>query len=482
MGPKLPALFSSRPTKIRFGVLGFACSLSLITYLDRICMMRVKEPIQNELQLSDTQMGWIFSIFLVGYGLFEVPGGWMGDNWGARRVLTRVVLWWSLFTAFTGCVWAFAWDFGSVLPLAFNSFALLVFIRFLFGAGEAAAFPNLTRVVRNWFPFQERAFAAGAIWMSARAGGAVAPTVIGALARWVGWRPAFWILGLLGVTWSVLFYWWFRDLPEEKAECNDAERAVIRQGSPPLTGSHASGHSLPPLGKLAGSVTIWAICLVSACVSFGWYFIPTWQPQYYKDVHGISYDNSEIVTGLPFLFGAAGCLLGGRLSDRLVVWTGSPRWGRSLLGIVGFSLAGLCIVGMGFAATAGQAIVLLCLANLVNDMAIPVVWAVCADIGGRYVGSVAGLMNMIGAVGGMLSPLLIPVVLKLLPPLPNLAAKAAAGLPLLAMTPDGWEPVERWRIIFIGLAGAWFIGAVAWVFVNASKPVFEEKGEQETLP
>jgi MFS family permease len=499
MGPKPPAALISRPTRVRFIVLAFACSLSLITYLDRVCMMRAREPMQRDLALDDRQFGTVFSAFMLGYALFEVPGGWMGDRWGARRVLTRIVLAWSLFTALTGCVWQFSWfDSGYRLPLlvfdlplALNSFVLLVLMRFFFGAGEAGAYPNLTRVTRNWFPFRERAFASGGIWMSARLGGAMAPLVIGRLSYLLGWRQAFGVLGLLGLVWSVLFYWWFRDHPDEKETCNDAERDLIRSGarsaelgarseevvpsSALRVPSSEEGHALPPLRMLFGSVTVWAICVVSACVSFGWYFIPTWQPQYYKDVFGIGFDDSEIVTGLPFLFGAIGCLVGGRVSDALVRRTGSRRWGRSLLGLVGFSLAGVCVVGMGFATRPWQAIALLCLANLVNDLAIPVVWAVCADIGGRYVGSVAGLMNMIGGVGGMLSPLLIPVVLTLLPPLPNLATKAAVGLPVVPAFAGGWEPVERWRIIFAGLGGAWFVGAAAWFFVNAGRPVFVEK-------
>src|SRR5262249_38240058 len=247
------------------------------------------------------------------------------------------------------------------------------------------------------------------------------------------------------------FYWWFRDRPEQKTDCNEAERNLIRFGtaSPPLDApdlpprfhvgvsqeniSHAptppasplsqteteaeDGHRWPSLPSLAGFVSMLAICVVAACVSFGWYFIPTWQPQYYKDVFGISYEDSEFLTGLPFLFGAVGCLLGGGLSDALVRWTGSRRWGRSLLGLVGFILAGLCIMGMGFTTKPWQAIALLCLANLVNDVAIPVIWAVCADIGGRYVGSVSGLMNFAGAIGGFPRPVMIPMVLKGRPPL-----------------------------------------------------------------
>src|SRR5262245_46879311 len=260
-----------RPTRVRFGVLAFACSLSLLTYLDRICIMRAKENMQNDLGFSNNEMGWIFSAFTVGYMLFEVPGGWMGDRWGARRVLTRIVLCWSLFTALTGCVWGFSLQFGL---LAVNSLSTLLLIRFLFGVGEAGAYPNLTRVVGDWFPFHERAFAQGTIWMSARLGGAFAPFIIGRLSAALGWRQAFWVLGAAGVSWCVVFWIWFRDTPEEKPECNEAERDLIRMGNSEqvLAKSEEQGvrsenytSSLPPphgnlfLGRLVFSLTVWSM-------------------------------------------------------------------------------------------------------------------------------------------------------------------------------------------------------------------------------
>ena len=171
-----------RATRVRFIVLAFVCTLSVLTYLDRICISRVRENIQADLLLSDFQMGFVLSAFVVGYLLFEVPGGWMGDRWGARRVLTRIVLWWSLFTALTGSVFYFNWDLFALLgwesflvPFGdrhvaipvFSSFVALLLVRFLFGCGEAGAFPNLTRVVGAWFPYRERGAAQGAIWMFA---------------------------------------------------------------------------------------------------------------------------------------------------------------------------------------------------------------------------------------------------------------------------------------------------------------------------
>jgi MFS family permease len=502
-----------RPTQVRFGVLGFACSLSLLTYLDRICIMRAKENMQADLGFSNNEMGWIFSAFTIGYMLFEVPGGWMGDVWGPRRVITRIVLCWSLFTALTGAVWSFSLDLG---PFVLNSLAALLLIRFLFGVGEAGAYPNLTRVVGGWFPFHERAFAQGAIWMCARLGGAFAPFLIGRLSAALGWRQAFWVLGAAGVSWCVVFWPWFRDTPEEKPDCNEAERDLIRGNAPgdadcedtsllsapqkeTLLSSEAiragaqvrgfaprpanraahdgfqegqphekkeaetaplseSGHAWPPWRCLLFSLTVWSLCAASCFVCFGWYFYPTWQPQYLKDVHGISYEGSELLTGAPFLCGAVGALTGGRLSDSLVRRTGSRRWGRSLLGIVGFTAAGLCVLGTGLATTAWQAVTLLCLAFLLNDLAIPVIWAACADVGGRYAGTVSGIMNMAGGVGAILSPILIPQV--------------------LTMLPAEYSGPQRWRLIFAGLAVSWFLGALAWVFIDAGKPLFSKEGER----
>jgi MFS family permease len=449
-----------QPTRVRFGVLGFACSLSLLTYLDRVCIMPVKEDIQNDLGLDNPAMGLVFSAFILGYALFEVPSGWMGDVWGSRRVLARIVLCWSLFTALTGCVWRFTLDSGYRLPLGshgvpllLDGLVVLLLVRFLFGVGEAGAYPNLTRVVSAWFPFRERGRAQGLIWMSARVGGAFAPFVLGRLAAALGWRRAFWVLGLAGLCWVVLFYSWFRDSPDDKPGCNDAERDLIRADAPARAGTHG-GHPWPPWRGLLLSPTAWALCLASFCVCFGWYFYPTWQPEYLKDVFGIRYADSEILTGLPFLCGAVGSFVGGRLSDSLVRATGSCRWGRSLVGVVGFSGAGLCVLGTGFVAHPWQAVALLCLAFLINDLAIPVIWAASGDVGGRFAGTVAGIMNTAGGVGGLLSPVLIPRVLAWLPP--------------------DYAAPQRWRIIFAGLALSWFVGAAAWLFIDAGKPLFDE--------
>jgi MFS family permease len=447
---------SLRPTSVRFGVLAFACSLSLITYLDRVCISRVQKEIRQDLDIGAKGMGIVFGAFALGYALFEVPVGWLGDRWGSRRVLTFIVIWWSLFTALTGCVWRFTLEsgrhipFGSIeIPLLLNGLVVIVLARFMFGAGEAGAYPNLSRVVKAWFPYRERGLAQGGIWMSARLGGAIAPVVIGRLSAWFGWRQAFWALGTLGIVWAVAFYVWFRDRPEEMPDCNAAEVELIHADLQDR--ADTPGHSWPGLRPLLTSMSMWALCVASFAVSFGWYFYPTWQPQYLEEVYRISYDDSEILTGLPFLCGAVGSLIGGGISDRLVRRTGR-RWGRSLVGLFGFTGAGLCVLATGFVAQAWQAVALLCLAFLINDLAIPVIWAVSADVGGRFVGTVAGVMNTIGAFGALLSPALIPHV--------------------LAALPESMPADQRWQMIFAGLAVAWFIAAAAWLFIDASKPLF----------
>jgi MFS family permease len=344
----------------------------------------------------------------------------------------------------------------------------MILVRFFFGAGEAGAYPNLTRVVRTWFPVRERAGAQGAIWMSARMGGAIAPWIIGQLARWLGWQPAFWVLGAIGLVWAVLFYRFYR---ERLATPPADSEAALAQTPPPAA---TAGHEWPAGRVLVRSATIWAICTVSFTVCLGWYFYPTWQPEYLSEVYGIRYEDSEILTGLPFICGAAGSLLGGVLSDWLIRKTGSRRWGRSLMGVFGFGVAGLCVFGTGLTSAWWQAVTLLCLAFFFNDLAIPVIWAVCADVGGRFVGSVAGLMNMVGGFGAILCPMLIPLLLDHLWPAPSASTGLGAGAFVTTALPHTYGAADRWQYVFAALASTWFVGAAAWLFVNAAKPIFTD--------
>src|SRR5579871_2723911 len=236
------------PTAVRYRVLAWLCSLSFILYIDRLCISKAAPQIELELGISHTAMGFVFGAFTVAYGLFEVPTGRWGDRFGSRGVLTRIVVWWSMFTVLTGCVWPFHFDSGhgielpgmpTPVPLVFDSFLLLLLIRFLFGAGEAGALPNAARVVACWFPLGGRGPAQGFINTSALVGGAVTPVIAAYVIAWRGWRWAFFLFGLLGVVWALGFHRWFRDTP--------AEHPGVVSSAAPMSGSSGASSRAVPL-------------------------------------------------------------------------------------------------------------------------------------------------------------------------------------------------------------------------------------------
>src|SRR5439155_12895277 len=181
-----------RPSRARHWILLFAATLAVITYIDRVCISQAAGDIQHDLGLSEVQMGWAFAAFAWAYALFEIPGGWLGDKIGPRKVLMRVVVWWSVFTAATG----WAWNLGALL-----------ITRFLFGAGEAGCFPNLAKMFTNWLPRDERSRAVGVMWLSARWGGAFTPLLVVWVLSLMSWRQAFAVFGAIGVLWAFWFYW-----------------------------------------------------------------------------------------------------------------------------------------------------------------------------------------------------------------------------------------------------------------------------------
>lgn len=445
-------------TRYRYRVLAVLCSLAFLTYLDRICIMRVQGEIERDLRFSELadkqqsdahaateRMSWVFSAFVAGYVLFEVPGGWLGDRWGARAVIFRIVLCWSLFTAATGGVKPVTALFFSK-PGPEQWLMVLIAIRFLFGVGEAGAYPNIARALGRWFPFRERATAQSFIWLASRFGGAFAPMIIGGLMLLGGWERAFWILGLVGVIWAILFFIWFRDRPEDKPQVNDAERELIRGGE---TGTNTiyADESLPAF-RWASLVSpnVLALCLVSFCVSFCFYFYITFLPKYLKEQFQVDYAQSQFISGLPLLLGGLACLAGGFLSDYAIRRTGSKRWGRSVVPIVGWTGAGLCAFAVSQLNSAVAVVALIVIAFALQDLGVPSMWSLPTDIGGRFAGTVGGWMNSAGGIGGMLSPLV--------------AAKVSIA--------------HGWNVTFIVFGVVYLLGALAWLRVDASSPILHE--------
>jgi MFS transporter, ACS family, glucarate transporter len=460
-----------RPTNVRYAVLAVFCTLTFLTYLDRICIMRTQEDIARDLQFGELdtgddealgregqtiseddrqtlstararqRMGWVFSAFAWGYVLFEIPGGWLGDTWGPRSVIARIVVWWSVFTALTGSVSEIARSFTPA-PSPALLLILMVSVRFLFGAGEAGAYPNISRALARWFPYEERASIQGIVWFTSRLGGALSPAIIGALMSVTGdWHRAFWALGIVGVVWAVSFSWWFRDRPEQMHGVNSAEANLIR--GPMIKGGiyDENSEGKLPWRRLATSLNVWALCLASAATSFCWYFYITFSPAYLKDRFGIDYGDSEVMSGLPLLVGGVACLVGGRFSDLLVRRTRSRRWGRSLLGAIGLCGAAACSLGVTQLPTASLVIAAMCIGSWLQDMTVPCLWSAAVDVGGRYAGTMCGVMNACGAVGGALSPLVIP----------GIASKYG------------------WSAVFVLFSAVYLAGGLAWLRIDAEE-------------
>ncbi len=446
---------TGEPTAVRYGVLAWLCSLSMLTYIDRVCIKQVGNEMQTELGLTAQQFGWVFSAFGLAYALFEVPSGWLGDRFGPRRVLTRIVLWWSLFTALTGCVWQFTLDSGWRLhvpwvafdaegsglswyatsvevPVLLNGFVLLLLIRFLFGAGEAGAYPNSARALRNWFPYSRRGLAQGLLWMFGRWGGAFAPLLIGLFAVGLGWRGSFVAFGVLGALWGAAFYAWFRDTPEEHPAVNEAERVFIR-------GHTGEAPRQAPLSwrAMLASPTLWCLSGMYFCSNAGWCFFITWDVKYYETVLHLQDYPLRVASGAPLFFGGVACILGGFLTDRQVrVW--GRRWGRTLQGFVAYALgAGFFLLAL-LTRDPWLAVPALCLASFMKDFAMAVSWSTCIDIGHRYSGTVAGFMNMVGNLGTFVSP-------------PLVAWMASRG---------------RWELALAYSATMFAVASVCWLFIN----------------
>ena len=220
VSPRFPSSNNAeeRPTSVRYAVLGFLAAMTFVLYLDRVCISKAGPRIQEELGISNTAMGFVFAAFTLSYGLFEIPTGRWGDRYGSRGVLTRIVIWWSVFTALTG---------------AAGGFLMLLLVRFLFGAGEAGALPNSARVLREWFPESSRGWAQGLVTTAMMVGGAAAPMASQALIDSVGWRWSFGVFGIIGLVWAAAFYLWFRDNPADHPATNQAERQLIAEGKIP---------------------------------------------------------------------------------------------------------------------------------------------------------------------------------------------------------------------------------------------------------
>ena len=440
-------------TRARYWVIVFAITLAVIQYIDRVAISQAMPDISRDLGFSDKQRGLVFSAFTLAYALFEIPTGWLGDKIGARRVLMRVVLWWSFFTMATG----WAWNYVSML-----------ITRFLFGAGEAGCFPNLTKAFSAWLPTRDRTRAQALMWMGARWGGASAPLLVVAVMTFVSWRTAFLCFAVLGVVWAIIFFAWFRDNPRDHKRVNAAELELLKENE-----QNVHAHGDLPWRKLAARPTVWLLGAQYFCLSYGWYFYVTWLPTYLKDVRGMEIKSNALMNwlahllearmspestlkvlaaalaGIPLLFGGFGSLLAGLISSRLIARTGRVTLVRRTFGFIGFIGAAALLMISFYVRDPLLAMLSMGLASFFNDTTLPGSWATCMDVGGKYAGTISGSMNMFGNFGGMAGPVVVGYLLDLTKP--NIHMPAT---------------LQGWQLAFAISAIIYFLGAVCWLFIK----------------
>lgn len=365
----------SRLARDRRGVVGLLVTLFAITYLDRVCISVAGPRMQEDLGIDPVRWGWVTGVFTLAYAMFEIPTGAMGDRLGARRVLTRIVAWWSVFTALTGAVTGF-WP--------------LIAVRFLFGAGEAGAFPNASIVVSRWFTAAQRATMSGVNLSAGQIGGALAPILVVPIQMRFGWRAAFFVFGAAGVVWSIVWYAWFRDTPEEKA---GAAPAAARDEA----ASHAPARGFPWRTAFT-TPTVLAILGVAFCYIYVYNFFQTWFHTFLVKGRGVS-ESGLLLSSLPFVVAVVMNVAGGAASDALVRRFGHTR-GRRWLGAASLAAAAAFVAAAAFTSSAGATVVLLALAYGAITFQQSGVFGVCLDVGRHYAGAMVGLMNTVAQLGG----------------------------------------------------------------------------------
>ena len=371
--------------------------LSLLLYVDRVCISAAKDLVSKDLQLSEIQMGWVFSAFALGYALLQAPGGWMADQLGPRRVLSLIVTVWSVFTGLT----AVAWSFSSMLT-----------IRFLFGAGEAGAFPGMARAVYSWIPMNERGRVQAINFSGSRIGAALTLPMISWSMVAIGWKATFVVLMFLGIAWALLWFVYFRDDPTDAAWLSDTEHDFILANRQQVAAAMSSAGSKKISNwPVLSSSTVRALCGQYFASNFTFFFGLTWFFPQLTRRYGLSGLEASLFAAVPMLGGALGCWVSGWAVDRLYT---TGRWvpSRRLPAMSGFALSAIGLIGTAYAATPLSSSIWFTLCIFGADMTLPPSWSTCVDIGRRRSGVISGTMNMAGNVGSFITSLAFPYLLK----------------------------------------------------------------------
>ena len=391
--------------------------LGMVTFLDRINISVAGSSIMADLGLSPSQWGWVQSAFILSYGLMQIPMGALGDRFGHRKILSLIVLWWSLFTAFTGMA---------------GGLASLLVIRFMFGIGEAGSSPCSTGVISRWFEKHEVGKAQGYVWAASRLGGALTPFVVIPVMAWVGWRSAFYLLGALGIVWALAWYLLYRD-PAKAGISSSSSRASLTRKS-------------LPWGDILRNRQFWTICLMYFFYAFGSWFFFSWFPTFMELGRGFEKSELTYAVAVPFVMSMIGNISGGYLTDRLTKKYGI-KIGRKALGTSSLAISAVCMFLAAFIPGKMAVFVFLSLCFGIFDLMLPSAWALCIDLGKHHAGSISGAMNTAGNIGGFCCGILFGELVQ---------SSGNYNLPLYM------------------IAAMLIVSAILFAFINPAKPIINE--------
>lgn len=400
-----------QPTRARYWVVVFALALAMIMYIQRVAISQAIVPISADLHLNKAQTGMVLGAFGLSYALFEIPMGLLGDKLGVRRVLSQLVLLWSICLALTGWVW---------------SLTSLWIMRFLFGAGEAGCFPNLTRMLSAWLPVGERVKAQAVMWAFGRWGGALAPPVAFFVIHNFGWRMGFGILALLGAAWVLAFLPWFRNDPAEHKSVNKAELAMLEASRALVLHDHGM-----PWYRLLMQRDIAFLGLQYFGFSYTWYFYVTWLPTWLQQSRGLTPGIAAGYAMIPLALGGLGSIVSGFL----------PLWvPRKWVAFGGFCATAVLIFIIPSIPGVALPMALMGLASFASDLTMPISWNTCVEIGKQYTATVSSTMNMLGNFAGFVAPVVFGLILQ--------------------------HTNNNWAIVMYTMAAAAIVSASCWLFLE----------------
>jgi len=434
-------LNESKSSHVRWVVLLLLCLMYLITYLDRVSLANTAGPIMKEYGFNKVTMGIIFSAFIWAYALFQVPGGWLGDRFGPRKVLSVIMAYRTVIAILTTGAMGFASFWG---------------IRFALGVGEAGAFPTATRAMQMWFPRDERGFVQGVSHAASRLGAAVGPPIAVAIMIHYGWRSVFYVIGALSLLWSILYLVMYRNMPEETSLVSRGELARIRGLDEKGEIKKANIQKRPkvPWSILLKHGNMWAVMCAYATYIYSLWFFLSWLPSYLVEYRHFTVIKTGLFASMPLMAGVMGDAFGGWLTDKLLLKTNNLKFARRSVAIVAMLGCGTATLFAAMSASPFTAVYCLTIAMFFLEMTIGPAWAVPMDIGGEFSGTVSGMMNMGGQFVGALSPTIFGYLVSR----------------------------GSWVAPFVVSAGLLFVGAAIWAFWIDPEQSVIDKGEGTSGP